>query len=292
MSNLRVVDGPGSRALGVATWGDPEGVPVFTLHGTPGSRLRRPPNEDDVRAAGLRVISYDRPGYGASDRHPGRQVVDCVADISAIADALGLDRFHVTGGSGGGPHALAVAARLGDRVVGVECVVCPAPYDAEGFDWFAGMDQVNISEFGWALDGEETLVRELTREARDMLARMDADPARTLEHVELESADRAVMARTDVQQMLQEMVREAFRPGVWGWVDDDLAMAAPWGFSVSEIEVPVTIRYGAEDVLVPAAHGEWLAEHVPNARVEVDHSGGHLLTPEQQLAWLVELTQS
>jgi pimeloyl-ACP methyl ester carboxylesterase len=289
MSNLRVVDGPGSRALGVATWGDPEGRPIISIHGTPGSRLRRPPTEDGLREAGLLVISYDRPGYGASDRHAGRTIVDCVEDVRAIADALGLDRFHVTGGSGGGPHALAVAARLGDRVVGAECAVCPAPYDAEDLDWFGGMDQVNIDEFGWALAGEETLHRELTREASDMLARMDTDPAQSLGEVELESADRAVLARADVQQMLSEMVREAFRPGVWGWVDDDLAMTVPWGFDLTEIEVPVTIRYGAEDVLVPAAHGEWLAEHLPQARVEVDHSGGHLLTPEQQLASLKEL---
>ena len=139
---------------------------------------------------------------------------------------------------------------LRDRVVAAEAVVCPAPYDAEDLDWYAGMDQVNIDEFGWALAGEDTLHPALTREAHDMLARMDSDPTEALGTVELESADRAVLAREDVQQVLHAMVREAFRPGVWGWVDDDLAMTVPWGFDLTEIEVPVTIRYGAEDVLV------------------------------------------
>src|SRR3954452_3100554 len=124
---LEIIDGPDSRALGVAEWGDADGKPVFTLHGTPGSRLGRHPDEDAVRAAGLRVITYDRPGYGASDRHAGRRVVDCVADVAAIADTLGIDTFFVSGGSGGGPHSLAVAARLGDRVLAALCVVGAAP---------------------------------------------------------------------------------------------------------------------------------------------------------------------
>ena len=89
--------------------------------------------------------------------------------------------------------------------------------------------------------------------------------------------------------MIYAMVREGMRPGVWGWVDDDLAFLSPWGFELDEIHVPVTIRYGEHDVLVPAAHGEWLGRHVPGARVVVDTSGGHLVSPEAQLTFLVEL---
>jgi len=118
VSSLPPVTGPDGRQLGIAEYGDPTGQPVFFLHGTPGSRLRRPPNEDDVRAAGIRLLMYDRPGYGQSDRHPGRRIVDCVPDVEAIADTLGLEQFHVVGGSGGGPHALAVAARLEERAAG------------------------------------------------------------------------------------------------------------------------------------------------------------------------------
>ena len=88
---------------------------------------------------------------------PGCRVVDCVADIEAIVDALGVSRFAVTGRSGGGPHALAVAARLPDRVAVAECVVGLAPFDAADLDWTAGMDHENVTEFGWALQGEQVL---------------------------------------------------------------------------------------------------------------------------------------
>ncbi len=288
---LRTVQAPGSRELGVAEWGDPDGKPVFFLHGTPGSRLRRPPDEQAIREAGLRVITYDRPGYGASDRHAGRRVVDCVADVAAIADDLGLDRFHVAGGSGGGPHALALAARLSERVGGVDCMVSPAPRDAIDLDWFAAMDPENVQEFGWALDGEDRLHSELTREAAGMLARLAAN-GELLGAFDLEEADRELLQREDVQRTMNEMLVEAFRNGVWGWVDDDLALIDAWGFDLDEIAVPVVLRYGLEDVLVPAGHGEWLGRHVPGARVVVDETGGHIVSPEELLDRLVELSRT
>lgn len=272
------------RTLAYAQIGDPDGTPVFVLHGTPGSRLSgRHPDPSRVAGAGLRVITYDRPGYGRSTRHRGRAVVDCVADIAAIADALGLERFVVTGGSGGGPHALAAAARLPQRVIRAEGNVSSAPYDAPGLDWFAGMDPENIKEFGWALEGEETLVRELQRKADEMLNRLNEDPASVLDDFELSDADQAVLRDAIVRERIRTSTREALARGVWGWVDDDLAFVKPWGFDVSEIRVPVQVRYGVGDVLVPAGHGEWLARHVPNADVIVDHQAGHLSTPDEHL---------
>jgi len=278
------------RSLAVAQWGDPDGTPVLSLHGTPGSRLTRPPDEAAIRQAGINLITYDRPGYGASDRAPGRRVVDCVADVEAIVDALGVARFAVTGRSGGGPHALAVAARLPERVARAECVVGAAPADAADLDWTAGMDPENVTEFGWARDGEQVLHRELVRLAATDLQRMAADPAKVVsDEWQLADADRRVLARTDVQRVLGESIREALRPGVWGWVDDDLAFLRPWGFAVTEIRVPVTVRYGSQDVMVPAAHGAWLAGHVPAAEVIVDDGAGHLATPETVVERLIVL---
>jgi pimeloyl-ACP methyl ester carboxylesterase len=260
------------------------------LHGTPGSRLLRPPDEDAISQAKINLITYDRPGYGGSDRFPSRRVVDCAADVEAIADALGVSRFAVTGRSGGGPHALAVAARLPDRVAVAECVVGPAPFGAAGLDWTAGMDPENVKEFGWAWQGAQELHRNLVPEAAADLQRMAADPAQVFsDDWHLADADRQVLARTDVQRVLAESVREALRPGVWGWVDDDLAFLRPWGFAVTDIRVPVTIRYGREDVLVPAAHGAWLAAHVPGAVVVVDAGAGHLTAPETTLERLIAL---
>jgi pimeloyl-ACP methyl ester carboxylesterase len=106
-----------------------------------------------------------QPGYGGSDRSRGRRVVDCVADVSAIADSLGIERYAVSGGSWGGPHSLGVAARLSERVTRAACMAGPAPFDLPGFDWLAGMDAVNIEEIGWALEGEDVLAREIERMA-------------------------------------------------------------------------------------------------------------------------------
>jgi pimeloyl-ACP methyl ester carboxylesterase len=291
MSSLPPIKGPDGRQLGIAEFGDPAGRPVLFLHGTPGSRLRRPPNEDDVRAAGLRLLMYDRPGYGDSDRHPGRRIVDCVPDVEAIADSLDLGQFHVVGGSGGGPHALAVAARLADRVPAVECWVSPGPYDRIDFDFMAGMDPENIREFGWALESEEVLHHNLVAEADQMLGQFTNESEQVMGEIDFAAADLELIARSDVQTSMAEMVVEAFRNGVWGWVDDDIAMVEPWGFELDEITVPVTLRYGTEDVLVPAAHGEWLSRHVPGARVVVDDSGGHMVSPETMLAIFSELAQ-
>jgi pimeloyl-ACP methyl ester carboxylesterase len=207
--------------------------------------------------------------------------VDCVGDVEAIVDALGISRFAVTGRSGGGPHALAVAARLPDRVALAECVVGVAPFDASGLDWTAGMDAENVEEFAWVRQGEQVLHRELARLAVTDLERMTADPARVFsDDWQLSDTDRQVLARSDVQQVWVEAMREACRPGVWGWVDDDLAFLDPWGFDVTEIQVPVTVRYGSQDVMVPAAHGAWLADNVPGADVVVDDQAGHLVDPE------------
>ena len=285
----RAADG---RTLAYAEWGDLEGFPVFSLHGTPGSRLGRHSDENAYVDAGARVIIYDRPGYGGSERHPGRRVVDCVGDVDAIADHLGIERFAVIGGSGGGPHALAVAARSPDRVTRATCAVGIAPYETENFEYFAGMDPNNVKELGWALEGEAVLVPELEREAADMLERVAADPAKLLgDDWDLSDADRAELARKERHDIVRQWTSEAFRNGVWGWVDDDLCLLKPWGFDVAEIHVPTRVIYGLTDVLVPRSHGEWLARNVPNAEVVVEEDKGHLPDPAlvtERYGWLVQ----
>jgi pimeloyl-ACP methyl ester carboxylesterase len=287
----RVASTADGRRLAFTEWGDPAGFPVFGLHGTPNSRLARHWDETVFVEAGARLITYDRPGYGGSDRHAGRRVVDCVADVVAIADALGLDRFSVAGTSGGGPHALAVAARVPERVSRAGCTVSPAPFDAAGLDWFEGMDPLNVREIGWALEGETTLAQELEREAAAMLDRVADDPSKVLgDEWELSASDRTELSRPERGEIIRADVAESFRAGIWGWVDDDLAMIEPWGFDVAELRVPTRVIYGATDVLVPAQHGRWLAEHVPGADVVDEGEAGHLATPAlvvERLRWLV-----
>jgi pimeloyl-ACP methyl ester carboxylesterase len=290
-SATQVATARDGRTLSFAEWGDPAGFPVFTLHGTPGSRFNRHYDESKYAEVGARVITYDRPGYGESDRHPGRQVVDCVDDVSALADALGIERFAVIGGSGGGPHALAVAARLPERVTRAACAVGIVPYDTVDFDWFEGMDPLNVRELSWALQGEEVLVHELEREAAEMLERVAADPSKVIsDEWDLSEADRAELARPERHEVIRQSTSEAVRNGVWGWVDDDLCFISPWGFDIAEIRVPNRVIYGATDVLVPPRHGEWLARNVPGAEVVIEEAQGHIPDPDlvtERYAWLV-----
>ncbi len=283
------------RQVAYDTSGDPDGLPVISLHGTPGGRLFRYPDSDRVAETGAHLITYDRAGYGLSDRHRGRSVVDNVGDVAAVADDLGIDRFAVTGGSGGGPHCLAVAARLPERVIRCRCVVGVAPYGAEGLDWLEGMDAENVKEFGWAMAGEEQLTAELEREAATMVERVQENPGAILEGFDLSEADREALENPITQRMLVEATPAMFTNGVFGWVDDDLAFVKPWGFDVGEITVPTEVWYGETDVLVPAAHGRWLARNVPDAEVTVEQDEGHLGDPEKildRLRGFVEASRS
>jgi pimeloyl-ACP methyl ester carboxylesterase len=289
-SGMQTVAATDGRTLTIAECGDPDGFPVFLLHGTPGSRFAGQADANAYATVGARVVTYDRPGYGGSDRFRGRRVVDCVADVSAIADSLGIERFAVIGGSWGGPHSLAVAARLPERVTRAASRAGVAPFDTPDFEWFADMDAVNIEEIGWALEGEEVLAREIERMAAAWLERVTNDPSKAGE-VEFSEADRAVMASPERHEMIRRMLSEAFRHGVWGYVDDILCLIQPWGFDVTEIRVPTRVLYGLTDVLVPRQHGEWLADNVPNAEAVIDEQGGHFPDPNlvaERFGWLVQ----
>ncbi len=276
---LRALETQDGRQLAFAVCGDPDGFPLLMLHGTPGCRLQRWPVEEVYFEQGVCWVTYDRAGYGQSSRRPGRSVADDVDDVVAIADELGWNEFAVGGGSGGGPHALACAAFQPDRVVRALCVVGVAPYGREGLehdDWLAGMDPENVKEFGWALAGEEVLIPELESLQAKMEARVADDPSRALEEYELSESDRKALQRTELRQIIRESTFEWCAHGVGGWADDALAFTRAWGFDPADITVPVLVKYGATDVLVPPAHGEWLAAHIPGCTVYVDDEEGHL----------------
>ncbi len=282
---------PDGRTLAVAEWGDPTGLPVVFIHGTPGGRISwfGPDPTIDARHH-LRRFSLDRPGYGASTRQPGRRVVDIVNDVTALVDTLGIDQFAVTGGSGGGPHALACAALLPDRVLRCLAVVSAAPLGADALDeeaWLTGMTQSNVDEFRAALAGESEVRALCEAERTTMLNRLAQGRSDILgDSYELAEEDRAQMARHAV--VVGAQMSHGLAPGVDGWVDDDLALVAPWGFDVGDIRVPVRLAYGRADTLVPAAHGDWLAANVPGAVAEVSEVGhmGDDADVERQRAWL------
>jgi pimeloyl-ACP methyl ester carboxylesterase len=275
------------RVLAVAEWGDPDGIGVFSLHGTPGGRISYWMDPGIYARFGLRRLTVDRPGYGDSARQPGRTVVDIVADIEAIADQLGIGQFAVTGGSGGGPHALACAALLPDRVIRCLADVSIAPYGVDGVDFLAGMTQGNVDEFNAALAGEDVLRALLERERSTTLDRLANGNSNFLgDSYEMAEADQLQMAK-HLDRIAHHMI-DCLRPGVDGWIDDDIAFTKPWGFDVGDIRVPVYLGYGRADTLVPAAHGDWLAAHIPGAEVHVTDVGhlGDDAEVETQMAWL------
>jgi pimeloyl-ACP methyl ester carboxylesterase len=269
---------PDGRTLAYIERGPHEGAPVILSHGTPGSRFARPLDPDIHARHGVRVIAYDRPGYGRSDAHRGRAVADAAADIAAIGDELGLERFAVVGASGGAPHVLACGALLGDRVTRVGALVTPGPPDAENFDFFEGLAELNVKEFNAALEGAEAIEAFL----QPFVDGIRADPDAVLEEIlaELPEVDRKLAARPDFRAITKESFVEAVRQGVRGWADDDLAFAKPWGFALEDVSVETRVWQGELDVLTPRAHGEYVASRLPNARFELLEGGGHFLDEE------------
>jgi pimeloyl-ACP methyl ester carboxylesterase len=244
------VQTPDGRILAVAEWGDSNGIPLISMHGTPGGRISYWTDPTIYARHGLRRLTFDRPGYGESTRHAGRIVKDDVADVLAIAAALNVDKFAVSGGSGGGPHALAAAALLPDRVLRALISVSIAPYDAEGLDFLAGQTAGNVAEFTAAQKGEAAIRPIATQERATTLERLAAGRADFFgDSYEVSNADKAQMAKH--LERVSDHLGNALVHGADGWVDDDIAFTKPWGFDVSTITVPVYLTYGRTDNLVP-----------------------------------------
>jgi pimeloyl-ACP methyl ester carboxylesterase len=266
--------GAHGRMLEVEAHGPAEGVPLIVHSGTPGACLQFARSVREGASRGVRHIAYARPGYAGSDRQPGRSVADCAADVAAIADALGIERFLTIGFSGGGPHALACAALLPDRVRAAASVAGVAPFDADGLDWLAGQGQENLDEFAATEAGEGQLLAYLEAQATRVASARGSDIQASLGTL-LSDVDRGVLTG-EFADYLASSMREALTNGVWGWFDDDIAHVSQWGFELGAIARPVTIWQGGQDRFVPPAHGEWLAAHVPGARAQLRPEHGHL----------------
>lgn len=255
--------------------GAPAGAGLLIYHhGTPAAGPLSEPMVRAARAAGLRLVELVRPGYGQSARAEGRTVVDVVPLVSAVADHLQHERFVSLGWSGGGPHALATAAALGERCAAALCLAGVAPVEAPGLNWLAGMGADNWHEFGAALAGTWALEKYLTEAASELSAITAQEVVAALASL-LPEADRASLADGGAAQMAAEL-RWSVAQGIWGWHDDDIAFVQPWGFDPADISVPVLVWQGTDDLMVPVAHGRWLAQTIPAAEVTIVAGEGHL----------------
>ena len=260
--------------------GGPEdaGLTLFWHHGTPNIGQPPGPLMKPATDRGIRWVALDRAGYGGSTRHEGRCVADVVADVAVVADQLGVERFAAVGHSGGGPHALACAALMPERVLACVAISSLAPFEAQGLDWFAGMADGSRSELEAAALGPAAL------------------------RVHLESAsDQDVFTASDLAALkgpwkwFTGIVKAALEHGPDGMIDDDRAYVTPWGFSPAEAGgVPVLLAHGGKDRVVPWSHAQWLAREVPGAELRTFPEDGHigvLLHADALLDWLVEAVQ-
>ncbi|PRY40456.1 pimeloyl-ACP methyl ester carboxylesterase [Umezawaea tangerina] len=236
-------------------------MPVFWLHGSPQTGDLLDPLLEAAFRRGIRLVGYDRPGYGGSTALVGRDIGAAAADVGAIADALGLERFAVAGHSGGGPHALACGVLLPGRVSAVASLSGPAPVSADGLDWFAHMAPGGEAELRAAMAGRAVLEEHLAS------AEFDPEVFTPADFAALEGPWASLGANAEA----------AMEAGLGGLVDDDLALVAPWGFDPARIAVPTLLVHGVRDRMVPSEHGEWMADAVrPHGELWLSPQDGHV----------------
>jgi pimeloyl-ACP methyl ester carboxylesterase len=255
--DLHLADG---RRLVVHDAGDsgaPDELTLIWHHGSPQTGALLDPLLVAAAARNVRLVSYARPSYGGSSPNRGRDVGSAAADVAQVVDALDVYRFAVMGASGGGPHALACAALLPDRVIGAVCLASPAPF-TESFDWYAGM--VSPGGLRAAAAG---------REARERYA-----AAEEFDENSFTLADWAALNGTWAS--LGRDAGQAGAAGPDGLIDDDVAFASPWGFDVADITVPVLLVQGGEDRVVPPSHADALMRAVPNSELWSRPRDGHV----------------
>lgn len=245
------------RTLMFAEYGAVDGLPVLSFHGTPQCRLRHSRTVGVVTDLGIRLITYDRPGCGGSDRMAGRTVADSARDAQAVLDAVGVERVAVHGGSGGTPPAMALAALNPERVNRLALQAPIAPRQLLGHEaWSHGQDEETLNYMARCLEGE--------------------DAAATVIKAE-------VAALVDPDNPDTEQYAEAVRQGPWGAVDDELAQLGEWGFEPEAIVAPTVIVYDPDETVLPPQHPRWLAEHIPNSTLVVTHTLGHRASDDDPL---------
>jgi pimeloyl-ACP methyl ester carboxylesterase len=260
---LRLADG---RLLAWAEWGDRRGRPLLLLHPRPGSRLLCP-DRAATAAAGVRLITVDRPGYGGSDPVPDPTVTGFAADLGRLIDHLWLGQVPVAGWSAGGLYAAACAAVLGERVSALALVATPAPDD----------------EVRWLTRGDRTLAATAATDPDGALAAAARAAASLTAAPETSGdpwdspADLAVLAGPDVWPPLTTMWREAFRPGPRGHAADLVALSRPWGFAPAQVRAPTTLHYGDDDPVLGHGHQRWWTRALPHAELTVHPGAGHLV---------------
>jgi len=265
---------PDGRSLDLYVAGPPDGDVLLFHVGTPCAPVSYQPAVDAMAERGLRYVAWSRPGYGSSTRRPGRSVADVVEDAVTVLEHVGAETALTMGWSGGGPHALACAALLPDRIRAAATIAGVAAYPADGIDFFEGMGAENIEEFHAAVDGPDALIGFKER-AWPIYRSISGEDCATALGDLVDEVDRSALTG-GFADWNAAIFREALRESYWGWFDEDLAIVRPWGFDLASIRVPVHVWQGRHDRMVPFAHGQWLAAQIPTAIPHLFDDEGHL----------------
>ena len=274
------------RHLDLYVEGHDGATPLVFHCGTPGSGLPFPALLGALGDRGLRYVSWSRPGYGSSTRQEGRAVTSVVDDTAEVLDALGVDSAWMLGWSGGGPHALACAALMPDRVNGTALIGCVAPYDAVGLDFLDGMGEENVVEFNAALDGPDALIG-FKEQAWPSFRQITAPEIAAALGDLVDDVDRSSI-HGRFAEWLAAIMQDGLRESYWGWFDDDMLFVNDWGFDLAAIPGPVHIWHGAHDRMVPFAHAVWLADQVGGACPHLLDDHGHLTLVVDSLAEILD----
>jgi len=262
---------PDGRTLCYVCHGPSDGDAVFLFHGEPGSRLFVPDAEAPGRQ-GIRLITVDRPGYGRSDPQPDRTLLHWPDDIAFLADHLGIGRFAVLGYSGGGPHALACAFRMPERLRAVAVASSPCPFDLR-----RATDNLAphlLEEFFLAREAPEMLRPTVDRAVAQVRSAPDdyfAQLARRLDR-----SDARILAGSAVRAMYGLDLAEAVRAGGDGWLQEAHLLASPWPFSLGDIALPVRIWHGERDRVAPPRMARLLWRALPGSELRLAQGEGHL----------------
>jgi len=269
--------------MGVELTGDPTGYPVLWCHGGLSSRLDALSVEQAAKAAGVAIVSIDRPGIGTSVRRSDVTVAEWPGVALKEMSRLGHERFSVAGWSAGGPYALACAAAAPDRVDRVATVSSMHPITDDRYRRELGMRTDRVL-FRLA-DSHRGLAKMLIRvgsHAPDWMIINDVIKA------SVDAEEQALRSRSS---LIVDFIREATRCGCEGVVHDYARLAADWGFDLASVSCPVTVWHGIDDPLVPIAHGRELADLVPSASFQPLADRGHFLPFTDAAAILASLLQ-
>jgi len=278
---------PDGRTVAWSEWGESDGEPVLRVPGTPGCRFSVRADRSPWQARNLRMITTERPGFGASTRLPGRGFAEPADDLAALLDQLGLESLRLIGASGSAPHQLAFAARHPSRVRAMTILVGAAPTTEEEEEREIGL---NRQVHHLLRAGDQAGVRQLLTETREALL---ADPlASFLAFMDkAPEADREVMADPRWQESLTVSVREALRQGIDGWFDEGLALSGDWqDVDPAAVRTSLTWWHAGSDANVPLSAAQRLLERIPQAQLHLfGDDEGHMASFHREGEILDEL---